>query len=188
MLDSRKYGSIYISKCSCWLSTIWLCSFWSPPRNLEKWIPLPKYGLWEVVGPDAILYCYFKWLQEMRAPTHVMGFPLHEPQKQDMLYMGICLLTSTPVFFFLQKEATHWGMGERLRESTETITGNLQWLFQIAGAVKQYSILTVRKLKLQISIQHRLHFSCLHFCSSNKCILCVFLFFFVKWIWKSLHW
>lgn len=45
-------------------------------------------------------YCYFKWLQETRAPTHVMGFPLHVPQQQDVLNMGICLLTSTPLFFF----------------------------------------------------------------------------------------
>lgn len=44
-------------------------------------------------------YCYFKWLQETRAPTHVMGFPLHVPQQQDVLNMGIWLLTSTLFFF-----------------------------------------------------------------------------------------
>lgn len=35
--------------------------------------------------------CYFKWLQETRAPTHVMGFPLSVPQQPDVLNMGICL-------------------------------------------------------------------------------------------------
>ena len=71
--------------------------------------------------------CYFKWLQEARAPTGVMGFPLHVPQEQDALNMGICLLTYTSppffsfsfFFFFLQKEATRWGgwVRQELRDS-----------------------------------------------------------------------
>lgn len=40
--------------------------------------------------------CCFKWLQETRAPTHVMGFPLYVPQQQDVLNMGICLLNPPP--------------------------------------------------------------------------------------------
>lgn len=41
-----------------------------------------------------------------------MGFPLDVLKEQDVLNMGICLLTSTPLFIFLQEETTHWGMGE----------------------------------------------------------------------------
>lgn len=60
--------------------------------------------------------CYFKWLQETRAPTHVMGFPLSVPQQQDVLNMGICLF---PLPFplipsslsLLHEEAILWGGG-----------------------------------------------------------------------------
>lgn len=54
------------------------CGFWSP-HNVAEWVSLSKYGLKEAASTYAIWCCYFKWLQESRAPTHVMGFPLRWP-------------------------------------------------------------------------------------------------------------
>lgn len=47
----------------------------------------------------------------MRAPTHVMGFPLPVPQEQDVLNMVICLLTSTPLFLFPVRGSNTLGDG-----------------------------------------------------------------------------
>lgn len=75
----------------------------------------------------------------MRTPTHVMGFPLPVPQEQDVLNMGICLLTSTPLFFFLREETTHWGMGKSGRELRDCSL--LSWLLQITRAAEWSSSL-----------------------------------------------
>lgn len=86
--------------------------------------------------------CYFKWLQETRAPTHVMGFPLSVPQQQDVLNMGICLppsLSPSPLpLSLLHEEASLLGR-EAARGMGETAAVGsflkaVFWLFHTGRA------------------------------------------------------
>lgn len=87
--------------------------------------------------------CYFKWLQETRAPTHVMGFPLSVPQQQDVLNMGICLFPPPfPPHPFLSLSPSRGsdslgGMGETA--AVGSFLKAVFWLFHTARAATRCS-------------------------------------------------
>lgn len=101
-------------------------------------------------------HCNFKWLQETRASTYVMGFPLRAPQEQEVPNMGMCLLTSTPVYSFPVKGSNTLGDGGDRQAFLSVAESRSSGMVFIPGA---------RSLK----IDRNMFCSCSHYCycSSN---------------------
>lgn len=90
--------------------------FYIPLKHEGIWIhltSLTKNGPQEVTNPDAIIAAVaLNGFRKQGLPGTSWVFLSKAPQKQEMLYMGMSLLTSSPPFVLPVRKQHMWGMGE----------------------------------------------------------------------------